>query len=787
MEKVTYGKFTLFFKPSLLVCDGVTDCPAGSDESVAPHGGCNLVPTDTDTCASIGGQRHFRCPADEAVCIPESLLSAGDFNSSDPASCRLCQERSEWRCDDGRCINGTFHRDGRPHCRDSSDEVPFNIYWYNFLPATVTIVILVLCVSLLSRTVNNNVHDGAALKADGDVPDGASRVEDWAPDIPIELIALFEDHNWSKDGNWTLKPDIVKEAKKKYLMSIHQEPILYYHLYKYLTFRFPTVTELRRVVQYLLDWERDIYGGKKKEVLKSWRLRLGDSDLTKRIIESVADKKGLDVQIEEAIDPVRKFFKRKAKHEGKLSKICSILYFSMIPAIEGSFFYFERFKNIIYIHIFYTALNDLSEGNPSEYSFEFFLVLFMSLSVGFVQIFNIFLSVYFTENILEIETKNNNKKIGFMVLSAMVSPILPLVVLSNHIYHEYKLSTLKKHIEDVDDYEEISTSKQNLIRKRVELYQKIQRTEKASVKHRQLYSYYRVVSAVLESCTVLVCLLLLLTVTGRADRDINLMVGVENKLYTFFSVHVTSTKGLFSQLNVMRDFVIFGSIGYGLIVILTALVDYWYQSKNLGIPFKGRVCLGFYLMFLTINKITTAVSLFAITEPLGDGTREPTITLVAALMTFSFLFLLRLGLVYVYKRWFSAGRDGFRSEKSKLGWDSGNSVDKIINVVVNCVVVTPFMDQTDPITELKRLKTEFGLEVTGETVPLVRRSYIAGDVERGNKVGVGDLRSQVRHMWWAEPSVRLDMETVKDRLSQANKLSPGQDEEIVEENIRFMS
>ena len=123
--------------------------------------------------------------------------------------------------------------------------------------------------------------------------------------------------------------------------------------------------------------------------------------------------------------------------------------------------------------------------------------------------------------------------------------------------------------------------------------------------YRKLYSYFRVTSAVLESCTLLVII-------------------------------------------------------YSLAIILTALVKYWYQSKNLSISLKGQYCLGLYILFVLTNKLTTIISLFATTQPLKFDSKgeEPQVTLLAAIILFAILTMIRISLVYIYKRFFSAGQNG---------------------------------------------------------------------------------------------------------------------------------
>ena len=731
------------------------------------------------SCDSLGGKRHFQCPGDRAVCIPGDLTLAPDFNSSSGESCRLCQDRTKWRCNDGRCINATLYRDGRPHCWDGSDEVPFKIYWYSFVLGAAGLITIVMIISLLLRQTTQYLdHDLQ------DFEESVDGIREY-PDIPTTLLSLLEEDNWSTDGTWTLKPDILRQAKKLYMVSIHQEPVQYYNLYKYLTVRLPTFEQLGRVVEYLWAWELEIYGGKEKEVIKSWRLRLGDSNLTERIIECLIEKKRMEAQFQEAVLPTKLLDKWNIKIQrsnhltGKMiSEICYFLYFTVVPLTELFLFYLERFKNVVYIHFFYTALTELSRNNPRIYSFEFSLVLFMSVAVGLVLLLHILLSVYYAENILKSGYRKLSRTICSKLLAGVLSPFIPIIVLAKHVFCQYQVSRLKKQLNQ--NKEEISAPKEKLVFERAELYQKIRETEGLCTFYRKLYSYYRVVSAVVESFTVLVCLFLLLFVTGRPGREINLIKGVENKLYSFFEVEVSDTSELLFQFNIMRDIVIFSSIGFGLLVILTALRHYWYESKNGGISVRGQVCLGHYLLFLTINKVTTATSLLAATEPTNNkGAKDPSLSLPGAVVMLFLLSLIRLGLVYVYKRWFSAGRNGPQDEKKKLGWDYAEAPDKMINITVNCLVVTPFMVQIDPILVLKRLQEGFFSERSGE-----RLRHISEDGESGNEIGVGDLRSQIRKMWWKDPSEKLSIQTVKRNLIKNNKLPMEEDDNALDKNVR---
>ena len=122
---------------------------------------------------------------------------------------------------------------------------------------------------------------------------------------------------------------------------------------------------------------------------------------------------------------------------------------------------------------------------------------------------------------------------------------------------------------------------------KIEFYKNIYKLQDKSLLYRKLYSYFRVTSAILESATMVVVLVLLIKVTNRQNRTIRLMLGVEHSLYNFFNIPPGSS--LLSELNLTRDVVMFGSIMYSMLVILTALLKYWYQAKSLAVTLKGQV------------------------------------------------------------------------------------------------------------------------------------------------------------------------------------------------------
>ena len=283
-----------------------------------------------------------------------------------------------------------------------------------------------------------------------------------------------------------------------------------------------------------------------------------------------------------------------------------------------------------------------------------------------------------------------------------------------------------------------------------------------------------------------VVLILLLFVCGRAGRSINLDVGVEHHLYSFFDIS-SDDSGILSGLNLMRDVVMGASILWSMFVIISALVKYWYQAKNLAVSLQGQICLGLYFLALSVNRLTTIISLFANTQPLdapfdnGSPGSEPKIGITGAFAIFlALVVFLRPLCVLIYKWNFSRN---FSISWDKFKWSE--VVDRFINLLVNCLVVTPFMVQTENITVLKELNEQFMGADSDSKERLEKRrnslkrktsvmrmsSLVENQTNRQAEVlqnynGVfmpnmnfftsaflyNDLRDLIRDLWWEDPS-----------------------------------
>ena len=742
------------------VCDGTEDCTDGTDESPEDNEGCNMFP-GFDPCLSVGAEKHYFCPADQEICVAGSVLAK--INRTDPASCRQCADPGQWRCNNGRCIDSSLRWDLKSDCADQSDVVSAqsNVYrWYTIfiisLAMAIVLPAITMCLrhkniqlmSVLNRSDDNKqphyARDSGDLLETHDSPDSSQKTG--TTDLPIEMIELLENEdNYQNDGPKTLKTEILKKAKMEYFTTIRHNPLLYYHLYNYFYIRYKT-TKVTRIIEYFYDWEKIIFKENTEEIFKCWRLRLGS--LAHRIIDSVSEKNLFERMYYSMFPDHRSFTK--------------IGYSLVSSFLGGSLFYLlERLKNIVYILIAYDVLYILSRGHPSSYGFEHSLFITMAFVAFLVLFINIFLSLFYTEDILGVlrEDKSLWRKGLVIFIAVIFSPFFPMFALANLVYYDFKISSLRRQLQlQLQD-------KEGNGMKKILLYEKIIEAKDGSLQFRKIYSHFRVVGT-LESFTVIICLLLLFILRGRADSEV--LDGLETEMLTFFQTEVHSIKGLF-EFNVNMIGIVIYSIIYGLLVIWTALLEYWHQSKNLGISFRGRVPLSFYLLFLTSNKITCTLALF-LSTPSDAGIGVP--------LGILFTLLVRLVVVYVFKRWFSAGRQGSRDQRLGHGWDRCSSVDKLVNVLVNCVVVTPVLVQDQPVSTLKRIQTEFGRKRREGRLA----GHLAEDVERANNLGVGDLRSQIKNLWWSDPTTKLDLKTALRKLNENNTEL---NEDLNEDDIRF--
>ena len=314
----------------------------------------------------------------------------------------------------------------------------------------------------------------------------------------------------------------------------------------------------------------------------------------------------------------------------------------------------------------------------------------------------------------------------------------------------------------------------------MKLYRYIYKLQNRRHLYRKLFSFYRVTSALLESVTVIVVMVILMFNNSDIKEEDELGSNnyrrhsfislVEVRLAAFFGVQ---TRHNDMGIYVARDIILSFTLAYSFLVILTALVKYWHQAKNVSMTWMGQVVLGFYLCFLMVNKMTTAISILVSSQTMSMTTSGHMMTVFMSLAFMLLLICLRLGLVYIYKRNFSRN------------WSLGDSMDKWMNIFVNTCVVIPFTLYKCPVTELKAKMTEFSPEGAQpqhrrQSDPSLRREEIlrALSQTRSQEDEVlpflkmmeekypsqDQLREEILKLWWKNPSRKLSLCHVLDKV-----------------------
>ena len=330
----------------------------------------------------------------------------------------------------------------------------------------------------------------------------------------------------------------------------------------------------------------------------------------------------------------------------------------------------------------------------------------------------------------------------------------------------------------------------------MKLYRYIYKLQNRRHLYRKLFSFYRVTSALLESVTVIIVMVILMFNKSDVEeedeqgsnnyRRHSFISLVEVRLAAFFGVQ---TRHNDMGIYVARDIILSFTLAYSFLVILTALVKYWHQAKNVSMTWMGQVVLGFYLCFLMVNKMTTAISIIVSSQTMSMTTSGHMMTVFMSLAFMMLLICLRLGLVYIYKRNFSRN------------WSLGDSMDKWMNIFVNTCVVIPFTLYQCPVTELKAKMTEFSPEGAQpqhrrQSDPSLRREEIlrALSQTRSQEDEVlpflkmmeekypsqDQLREEILKLWWKNPSRKLSLCQVLDKVQGKHS------DDLIDSDVREM-
>ena len=435
-------------------------------------------------------------------------------------------------------------------------------------------------------------------------------------------------------------------------------------------------------------------------MLRCWQRHLSAHSLTLALIESTKGEQKMASRLRVVFYPIRnciRTYRRWALGEekdkdSKLYKAYTFVSSGAIPLIEILIFNFEQVKNVLYVYFISTVLKDIEEIRPTQHDFDYFLMVIMAFGVLMSQILiRIYASVY-AEDIYKFHSFQEGqplctpKRIFYRTVAFVISPLVPTYTMINYVIYSAKLHRARRHLQTLRD--------DNKIGARIDLYRRILFLQNKTLKYRKIYSYFRVTSALLDSASCLIVLVLLFLVGNDAHR-VPLYSAMGNRFNSFYNgLEFSESEDIVSVFHLVTgfqhaDYWILVSIVWTLAIILTALVRYWFYAKDQTLTLQGQICLCFYFLSLTFNRLTTLISLLFNIQP-SDGS-EPIISLEVAGFLLIVLVVIRPLGVTMTKFMVS---EKFRFSRP---WKACKLVDRLINVMVNCLVVTPYTAQTDNI------------------------------------------------------------------------------------------
>ena len=617
--------------------------------------------------------------------------------------------------------------------------------------------------------------------------------------LPMELIDVlcFKTENWKKNNLYKAE----NERGKRLYAKVHQNPTLYRNLYEFLLVAFATVKERAKVMCQLERWEMEFHDEDRMEVLKCLRLHIGDCNLLLQVLTTLKPVSSPEGCLQKANEKFIPLWNSCRKLRQKMPDRCmeksyyivKLVSHSVKPFLSAALLYFEWLKNLWFAYLISSTLDDMSKGNVFDENvrFETFTISLFIASLVLTYVICCLISVFYSNTIVELYTcKHSTPQVKRIVavLAALFSPLVPAFLLANHAHYREQSYTLTRELQcDImpSDNQTDGRKEDRL----VTTFKLIQFNNFRSMIHTRLYSFYRVVHAVIESVFCITTLLLILIVTGRPDRSVKLLDGVSAKIGEFLP-GTLNDDSLFG-LNIARDLIFMGSCLFSCVMILTALSRYVYHSKGQNMTVKGQVCLSLYFLFMIASRLTLFVALFSTSEA-REGEELP-ITLLAAAFIAIPLISVHFVIIWIYK-W-----------KYVPEFRMSNVVEQFVHVLVNTLLVVPFSTydiqakkyRKEPPPSnilLNSLSDEISLTLSvvqlsnkkciHETKNLQReRRYHRNTLRSASAynefdadvidlttapliVRLGRLHERIEKMWWENPNEYLDQEQVRKRLPE---------------------
>lgn len=440
-------------------------------------------------------------------------------------------------------------------------------------------------------------------------------------------------------------------------------------------------SQLTQIFKRQLYFSSDFHGQDAREALACWRLHLGSNNLIKKLINAIQPP-GLCSRFYDWYMPkkntLRQYIRRSIPKESRsffrtVYMMINTLYYLAKPFVGTFIFYFDVMKDLIFSILIYNTVDDLTLGNfsPAEYPFETTVVIGLFTMIMLTQVSFMVIAVYYSNDVFEMcrHSTSRFKRNVFKAISFVFAPLMPAFLLANHVYYLQQEYTLIRELQTLEEEDDSMAN-------RWYLFREIERTRYRSRLHRRIYSFFRVSAAVIQSFHVIVAMIVIV-VSPQLTPSVPLIDGVTEKIADFINLERFDQDSFINNLDIARDVVIVSVVLYSFVMIISAFVRYVYQCKNLNLVFGGKLFLTLYFACHVIARLIMYIALLATSSKTKFS--DPPIPIRQATIIGAVIFFLHYVLIFWFKMMYVSN------------FKKANIIERSIHVLVNTVVVIPFM------------------------------------------------------------------------------------------------
>lgn len=634
--------------------------------------------------------------------------------------------------------------------------------------------------------------------------------------LPFDLIQILDNPNhWNPDHSV-----LPRENEALHLYArVHQNPKLYKNLYRFLVYRIASPQRLGQIMELLLKWEREIHDGSAHNAAACWRLHLGACEILSVVVAATKPRGVCSTYFDWYLPVKNKLRKwRLGLSEGlrnvieRMYQFFNTVYYMVKPFLGATLFYFDMVKDIAITWMLWKTLVNLSLDTPiRSFPFETFVVAVMSCAILVSFLMGVFISYSYSDHIFELcDHKHTQARIvNFRIISMFASIFMPAFILANHVFYLQQEYKLQRELQDPElsfDFPvKKSTSSSNLktsgkssnpnlgttssipkvnfsqTMRITNLFQRIERSRYKCHLHRRIYSCYRITYASIQTFSVMMGMIVIIFVDAKPSRrDNNVLGAFAQRVRDFFQVGQTEDSFLV-DLDIVRNVVLGGSIGYSFIIIISALLRYVNQCKGTYLSCTGKV---FLLLYFGCH-LTARVALF-----LGmTVTAQNTGNLFPVTLIATCLFLFHAIIIYYFK---------WRFVKC---FKESRLVERVVHVLANTIVAIPYMKWNVDVIQAKTPST-FNLHHRSLSFPMTMKRRPVSEPSRLETSRqpdianfcqiitaplvkeVGNVRQTLIDLWWNKPQRNLQLTNIRQELPLT--LSSLTDEDLKEE-ITYVS